>query len=317
MDLRQLRTLLLVAETGSLSRAANRLRIAQPALSRQIRLLETEVGTALFTRHARGMALTEGGEILVERARGAFRELDQAKSDLMALSGQVTGQIAVGLLPSVSDLMTGRFAGAMRQRYPRVRLRVVTGLATHLLEWLEKQEIDVAIMSEPLVPTNLEFQPLIEEPLFLVGPHAPGARAAGAVPLRQLSDYPLILPSSDFGLRGWIDHVVHGAGVELDVVAEANSVHVQRSLIRADVGFAILPASVVLGEQAADDLQAIPIVDPSIHRRIGLAMPITRRRPLLTRSASELILEQVQASHAAGIWPGARLLLNLESPTAA
>src|SRR5687767_12483832 len=110
MELRQLRTFLVVAETGSLSRAAGRLRIAQPALSRQIRMLEEEVGTELFQRHARGMALSEAGEVLIAHARGALRELDQAKSDLSALAGQVSGKVAIGLLPSVSDLMTGAFA---------------------------------------------------------------------------------------------------------------------------------------------------------------------------------------------------------------
>ena len=317
MDLRQLRTFILVAETGSLSRASERLRIAQPALSRQIRLLEAELGTDLFTRHARGMALTEAGDILVVRARSAFRELEQARSDLTSLSGQVTGLVAVGLLPSVSDLLIGRFAGAMRRRYPRVRLRVVTGLAPHLLEWLEKHEIDMVIVSEPLVHARAEFQPMLEEPLYLVGPRDRVAGNGQTISLRRLSEYPLILPSSDVGLRGWIDNVVHDAGIELDVVAEASSVHVQRSLIRASVGFAILPASVVLGGQAADDLRALRIVNPAVQRRIGLAMPLARRHPLPTRRAAALMLELVRASHAEGVWPQARLLLGAETPATA
>src|SRR5689334_4719204 len=105
MELRQLRSILVIAETGSLNAAARRLRVAQPALSRQIRLLESELGTALFVRHARGMALTEAGELLVERSRRGLREIDQARSDVSALAGQVTGQVAIGLLPSVSELI--------------------------------------------------------------------------------------------------------------------------------------------------------------------------------------------------------------------
>jgi len=141
MDLRQLRSALVIAETGSLNAAARRLRIAQPALSRQIRLLEEELGTAIFARHARGMTLTEAGELLLERARRALREIDQARSDLSALSGQVTGQVAIGLLPSVSELMAARFVRAMREKYPLVRLRIITGLAAHILEWLEVRDV--------------------------------------------------------------------------------------------------------------------------------------------------------------------------------
>ena len=212
------------------------------------------------------------------------------------------------MLPSVSDLMAVRFVVAMRRRHPRVRLRIVTGLASHLLEWLERQEIDVAIVSEPLQPANLEFTPLLEEPLYLVGPRSWARRPGRALRLRDLARFPLILPSSDFGLRGWIDRIVHAAGVELDVVVEANAVHVQRQLIRAGIGHAILPASVILGGQAAEDLHAARIIDPPIFRRIGLAMPIARRRPLAARAAAELMTAEIEASHATGAWPEARLL---------
>jgi DNA-binding transcriptional LysR family regulator len=307
MELRQLRTFLEVAETGSLSRAAGRLRIAQPALSRQIRMLEDELGAPLFARHARGMALSEAGEILVVHARAAMRELDRAKSDLAALAGQITGKVAIGLLPSVSDLMTGRFAAVARRRHQRLRLQFITGLATHLLEWLEKQEIDVAIVSEP-VPANLEFTPLLEEPLYLVGSAAIARFRGRTLPLRELANYPLILPSSDLGLRGGIDRAVHAAGVELDVAVEANSLHVQRSLIRAGVGYALLPSSVILGRHASADVRAARIVDPPIRRRIGLAMPILRRRPLAARTVADLILDEIRRSFREGVWPGARLV---------
>lgn len=309
MELRQLHSFVTIAETGSLSSAARRLRIAQPALSRQVRLLEEELGTGIFVRHARGMALTEAGELLLERARGALREVDQAKADLSALSGQVTGKVAIGMLPSVSDLMAVRFVGAMRKRYPLVRLRILTGLASHLLEWLEKQEIDVAIVSEPLVPSGLEFLPLVEEPLYLVGPSAVATFRRRTLPLRELAKYPLILPSSDFGLRGGIDRAVRDAGIELNVALEANSVHVQRDLIRAGFGYALLPSSVVLGSGAIADFRAARIVDPPIFRRIGLSMTTMRRRPLAARLAAETMVEETAKSLSRGEWPGARSLI--------
>jgi DNA-binding transcriptional LysR family regulator len=308
MELRQLRSVLMIAETGSLNGAARRLRVAQPALSRQIRLLEEELGTALFVRHARGMVATEAGELLVERVRRGLREIDQARSDLSALSGQVTGQVAIGMLPSVSELMAARFARAMRKRYPLVRLRIMTGLAAHILEWLGKQEIDVAIVSEPLVTAGLESQPLVEEPLYLVGSSTlPGMRARN-VKLRDLAKYPLILPSTDFGLRGGIDRAVRNAGIELDVAIEANSLHVQRNLIRAGIGYALLPSSVALRD-VDGDFVAARIVDPPIFRRIGLGMATMRRRPLTARCAAETMVDEIGDSLSQGEWPGARSLI--------
>ena len=309
MELRQLRSVLVIAETGSLNAAARRLRVAQPALSRQIRLLEGELGTALFVRHARGMALTEAGELLVERSRRGLREIDQARADVSALAGQVTGHVAIGLLPSVSELIAAPFVRAMRARYPLVRLRILTGLAAHILEWLEKQEIDVAIVSEPLASAGLESTPLVEEPLYLVGSSALAAFRKRSVKLSDLAKYPLILPSTDFGLRGGIDRAVRDAGIELDVAIEANSLHVQRNLIRAGVGYALLPSSVALRDDESGEFRAARIVDPPIYRRIGLGMATMRRRPLSTRCAAETMVEEIASSIARGEWPGARSLI--------
>ncbi len=307
MELRQLRSVLMVSETGSLNAAARRLRVAQPALSRQIRLLEEELGAPLFVRHARGMLPTEAGELLIERARRGLREIEQARSDVSALSGQVTGQVAVGMLPSVSELMAARFARAMRARYPLVRLRILTGVATHILEWLEKQEIDIAIVSEPLATAGLDSVPLVEEPLYLVG-SSRAAFARRTVKLRELAKYPLILPSTDFGLRGGIDRAVRDAGIELDVAIEANSLHVQRNLILAGVGYALLPSSVALRDDGRE-FRAARIVDPPIYRRIGLGMATMRRRPLSTRCAAETMVDEFGDSLRRGEWPGARSLI--------
>ena len=313
MEIRQLKTFLVVAETGSVTRAAQMLRIAQPALSRQIRMLEEEHGTALFTRHARGMTLSQAGAILVDHYRRVLRELDSAKSEVAALAGEVTGKIAIGMLPSVSDLLAGRIAAAMKERYPLVRLRILTGLATHLMEWLDKQEIDLAIVSEPVVPASVEFQRLVEEPLYLVGQAATAGFHGQSIPLRQLAQYPLILPSSDFGLRGGIDHAIHAVGIELNVAIEANSLHVQRKLIRAGIGYALFPSSVVVGPEAAPDLAYARIVDPPIVRRIGLAVSNLRHRPFVNRCVAELTIDEMAKSMARGDWPEGRSLLQASS----
>jgi LysR family transcriptional regulator, nitrogen assimilation regulatory protein len=99
------------------------------------------------------------------------------------------------------------------------------------------------------------------------------------------------------------------AGIELDVAIEANSLHVQRSLVRAGIGYALLPSSVALRREGSAGLRAARIVDPPIFRRIGLGMATTRRRPLPTRCAAEIMVEEVANSLARGEWPGARSLI--------
>src|SRR5262245_48674920 len=145
MDLRQLRTFVSLAELGSLTRVSNKLRIAQPALSRQIRLLEEEIGVNLFVRHSRGMELTESGAELLKRAAGPLRQLELSVSEVRDLGSQVSGLVSLGLLPSVSGILAGHVAQVAAETLPHVLLRIAEGNARHLHEWLERGEIDAII----------------------------------------------------------------------------------------------------------------------------------------------------------------------------
>jgi LysR family transcriptional regulator, nitrogen assimilation regulatory protein len=126
MDLRQLTTFTQVADLGSLSKAAERLRIAQPALSRQIRLLEEELKVALFTRHGRGMELTSAGEMLRARASSILRQVEETRADLMQEAGAVRGRVVFGMPPTVGDVLATRLIERFLGLYPEVTLRAVT-----------------------------------------------------------------------------------------------------------------------------------------------------------------------------------------------
>ena len=143
LDIKQLRALLVIAETGSVSRAAEILHIVQPAVSRQLRLLEEDLSTALFSRGLRGMELTDSGQLLVEHARRALRELDQAKAEISPEPGVVTGIVTLGLLPSTSDLFAAPLITALKQQYPKLMVRISVGYAGYLQKWLENGDVDV------------------------------------------------------------------------------------------------------------------------------------------------------------------------------
>ena len=125
MNLQQLKTFVRIAELGSLSKASDRMRIAQPALSRQMKLLQEELGVSLFERHRRGMRITQAGEELLMRVSGLTRQLDQAFADVRSLSKTATGQVALGFVPTASYVLAGRLACRVAAEYPGISLRIV------------------------------------------------------------------------------------------------------------------------------------------------------------------------------------------------
>src|ERR1700709_1456847 len=124
MDLKQLRTFRAVAELGSLSTAGARLRSAQPALSRHIKLLEHELRVELFIRNGRGMLLTSAGQILLDRTTGLVRQIEQVRDDIQSASGKPSGRVILGLVPTVSAVLSGRLARRVISEFPDMSLRI-------------------------------------------------------------------------------------------------------------------------------------------------------------------------------------------------
>ena len=161
MDIKQLRAFLAIADTGSITRASETLHLVQPALSRQLRMLEDELGTPLFERTPRGMELTDAGARLVERARRALREIDGARTEIRAANpGAVRGTVDVGLLTSQSELISAPLVAALKTSHPELLLRIYTGYSDRLREWLETTLRDPA-REFPLFPAGLAFLMLL------------------------------------------------------------------------------------------------------------------------------------------------------------
>jgi DNA-binding transcriptional LysR family regulator len=188
MDIRQLRTLAILAETGSLGKAADRLRVAQPALSRQIRLLEEDVGLPLFNRHSRGMQITEAGKELLTRVSGLIRQFDQALREVRELRAAVSGQVAIGMIPSVCSIVGGRLAQRVATELPGVSLRLVDGYARHLMEWLHGGELDAIVTYGPGANIHCQAFELLVEEMVLVGAADSNLAARSPLPLNRSPD---------------------------------------------------------------------------------------------------------------------------------
>jgi LysR family nitrogen assimilation transcriptional regulator len=308
LDVKQLRALLAIAETGSVTRAAELLHIVQPAVSRQLRLLEEDLGTELFSRGKRGMELTISGKILVDHARRALRELDQAKAEIVPTPGVITGLVNIGLLPSVSDLLAAPLVKALKSKYPQLSLRTSIGYAGYLQQWLENGEVDVALMYDPTPSTLLEVQPLLEEKIYLVGPADAGLRLDHPITLEHLSNVPLILPSEPHGLRILLAHACAVAGVSLNLVTETNAMNIQKDMVTHGLGFTVLPSAAIFKDLQQGSLTAAPIHTPDLRRKIVLALPMTRRSSVPVRCVANELRSQVRALVQEHQWPGASLL---------
>lgn len=304
MDLRQLRTFIHVAELGSFSKAAERLRIAQPALSRQIRMLEAELRVQLLVRHGRGVRLTDAGALFLDRAAGILRQIEQTRADVAAEAGEVAGEVSVGMPPSVGFVLTGPLVETFRRTYPKVRLKVVEGVGGFVHEWMLGGKLDIAILYEPGSTRHLEVSPLWSERLYLVGPAQAALSEAAPTPFADLDGLSLILPSAGHGLRGLLERQAAKSGIRLAIEIEADAMRIQKDLTARSLGFTVLPFAAVKPEVDAGALSAAPIIDPVVPRRVIRAFPADRPVSRAARLLGDDLVTVVRRLVAQGRWPG-------------
>ena len=269
MDFRRLGYFAQIAELGSLTRTAERLGIAQPSLSRQMRLLEEELGVVLFTRGARGMQLTEAGELLRARIAGPLRQIGHAIYEVRSLSTETGGEVVFGMPPTMILLLAGPLARRVAERAPNITLRIVDGYSGHLLEWLRRGELDGAVLYGP-TPAGVNATKLVEDELGLVGPPGSPIQAAGAVEFERLGELPLVLP-------------------------------------RPSPGYTALPHFAVSREVEEGRLTFARIVDPPARRQLFLAMQSGSDAPRAVLQVEDLVRQEVAALVEGGRWSGARL----------
>lgn len=308
MDFKQLKAFLTVAETGNVTRAAQLLNIVQPAVSRQLKLLEDDVGTALFERDRRGMRLTDAGKMLEVFARRVLDELARAKAEIQPLDGNAGGMVTVGLLPSVADMLSGMLLRAVKQRYPGIRLRITSGYAGHQQQWLEHGDVDLALLYQVKPNAAFKTQVLLEENLWLVGPAGSGLQPDTLVHMRDALEHGLVLPSPPHGLRTLVEQAASAQDMHLRIVAETNAMSVQKRLVFEGMGYTVLPPAAVADDVARGVLAAAPLSAPDLLRRIVLGTP--NNRPLTTsmRCVMSELLRCTQEAVATGGWPSARWL---------
>lgn len=303
MDFKQLKAFLTVAETGNVTRAAEILHLVQPAVSRQIRLLEEDVGAALFERERHGMVLTEAGHALLGYARRALLELDRARSEISASTPfELSGLVTLGLLPSTVDVVSAQLVSAVAREYPGIRIRLAVGYAGTLLRWLELGEVDAALLYGAERSAEVQMTPVMEEPLWVIGPKEAGLRRSQPMELARLVGQPLVLPSAPHGIRTLVDHACAVAGITLNVTAETNALSVQRALVLGGHGLTILPPIAVADDLHARRLSGAPLAKPEISRTIALGLPKNRATGQHVRRTIELLSREMKRAVDSRTW---------------
>lgn len=307
MDIKQLKALVTVAEVGSVTRAAELLHLVQPAVTRQIRALEHELGVPLFERTRHGMRPTKAGAGLVDRARRALAELDRARAELTLAGAAVTGIVTIGLLESAADLLAEPLVAAVLRDHPGIELRVLTAYSGHLQQWLDDGDLDLSLLYNLTSTPSLSMTPLVREQLWAIAPAADGLDPHRPVSLADVARRPLVMPTPGHGLHTLITTGARQAGIDLDVAVHTNSMHLQKQLVRRGIGWSILPAVGIADERDAGTLSAAPLCAPEIWRSIVLGMPRTGRIPAAAEIVARELIGQIRSCVHDRLWPSAEL----------
>ncbi|MCP3371823.1 LysR family transcriptional regulator [Bradyrhizobium cajani] len=276
MDIKGLRYFLAVSDARSFSRAANVALVSQSALSRQISLLEAELGAELFDRHARGVQLTEAGVLLRTRVHALLSQIDHIREEIREEKEEPSGEISLGFPPSLTALMVGRVLRRFQEAYPRVQIRLYEGTTAAVRERIIAADVDVGVISTMERPNDLYCSPLFTEALMLVGPASSDLSPDRPVPATRLADLPQIATTRTNSLRRIVEHALGRSDLVYRPVIEVNTRGLMFALIEDGYGYTVLPSSGVQGRITTHGISAAPIEDVSITWQVATA----RTRPL-------------------------------------
>ncbi len=278
METKHLKSFLKIADTGSISRAAESLGIAQPSLSQQLLRLEDELKFSLFRRTARGVTLTEAGRIFQEHARAILRNTELAIEDVRELTTEPSGTVIMAVPYSISKLAGVALIEAFLEHAPQINFRLDEAFTGQIRGWLDLGKIDIGILHDLGPLRHLSSRRLASEELFLIGPAGlygtlgdmPDVEAA------SLSGLPMILPGRPHGLRQLIEHETMRLGVSLTVRLDIDAMGHIADLVAAGHGYSILPLPAAADALAAGKISIARVAHGALRRTLCLVRNSTQ-----------------------------------------
>lgn len=307
ISLRQLHYLVAVADAGSFSAAAEQTHVAQPALSRQIALLEAYVGMRLMARSRKGVTLTEGGVRLYNLARSMLERLGGVELELRASVKRPAGVVTVALPTSVASMLVPRVVRALESKYPEIILRIVDGLSLENGRSLEAALIDFGVVPNANELLDVHYEPLVRERLLLVERRGAAPAAPETITFAQAAKLKLVLPPRSFHTRRLIDAAAHASNLTLNLAYEQQSLTTIMSMVRDGLGATITNSPAAQQFWAPGTVRARRIVRPEITRAISLARPAKRPLSVAAEAAYGVLKDFVIEAVKAGRWQGTLL----------
>ncbi len=321
-SLRQFQYFVSIVDLGSMTRAAEQLYVAQPALGSQMRQLEQELGTTLLHRHSRGVTATPAGEVLYERARQILDLVSRTVQDIAALQADQKETLTLGMSPSVVHLAASDMLARAHAAMPNVMLRLVEETSSVLLDALKRGELDMLLAHEVPDTPGLTRSPWLQEQLLFVTANESGAQTVSTssditetITLSHVLQSQLTLPLRHDGVRHIIESAARPLGLQPHVAFQVQSPQALKILIADHAVASILPYGLAFPELRTGMLKAHRIVDPPLTRT--LYMIRTERRfseaneqglAELLASIQERLFEQlgplaspIEADHLSGI----------------
>jgi DNA-binding transcriptional LysR family regulator len=290
MELHQLEYFVAVAEEASFTRAAERVHVAQPGVSAQVRRLESELGQRLLDRSGRSVRLTETGSAVLPFARAALAAVANARLAVDELAGLVRGQVTVGMvsgcaLPVLAELLAG-----FHKRYPGVAISLTEDTSDRLTDMLRDGRLDLALIGSagPDGTPGISTVILIDEELVAAVASGHPLADAGTVTVRALRDVPLVSLPRGTGVRAALDAACAAAGFEPRIVFEASALPMVVQLAAWGLGLAVVPESVTSMPGAP---VIVPVTNPAVRSRLELAW---RQEPS-ANPAARVLIEQARA----------------------
>lgn len=295
MDLKQLEYFVRVAELGSFTRASIALDIAQPALSRQIRLLEVELRQNLLTRNGRGALPTEAGNLLLKHGRGILHQVELAREELGAVRGALAGRVSIGLPPSLSRLITVPLTRAFKQQLPQAHLTLTEGFSVLMYEGLRVGNLDIAVLYNAEHSPEVEMTTLHTEELVLISKTSKQTAAKTPaikrqpISLKEVADLPLILPSRPNAFRILIEGEMDTIGRKPNITLEVDGLNAILSLVKEGMGHAVLPSYTLSNFDDPTPFTVRSITEPRIMSQLMLVRAARRPSTETQKMAIEVV----------------------------
>lgn len=303
IELRALRHFIRASELGSISRAAVELRIAQPALSRQMRRLEETLGVQLFIRDGRGVTLTETGAKLRDEVANVLLRLENACLQARVDEGSPSGVIRVGVLPNLGPTFMAELILGCREQFPRVKLKLFEGFTYQTANWIQSKQIDLGFAYDVDSYRHLSPEFLFKEKVYLVGSRKNWPFGESVV-LPELEGLPLIIPAPPSYTRRRLEAAAHEQRVELTFKYEIDSIPLIKRMIALDEGYGIFTRACLWEDLEGRNLSVAAIEGSSLSFELALTTAYGTILPAAARHIISFLEQMVRRYAELGRWSG-------------